>query len=320
MNASMSSRKTSLGFPNGVALRTNMVLVLDGKRTVKNEDFVIAIIIKFLKSCTTVPQLCNNAIHRQRFLRIFMTPLQTVQSHPASVDAYIRHGWSLVPIPMGTKGPRTPNWNLKENALKSQSELPAGFGIGLAHAYSGTMALDIDNWLMATTVLADHGIDLQALYDASDAVGINSGKQGRSKLLYAMPFGAVLPTKKITHNNVTVYELRCATANGLTVQDVLPPSIHPETQQSYTWVGKGHWTRLPVIPQALLDVWQSLLSQDKERTIETTGTFDTSWDEIRQAVEFIPADCAYDEWVNVGMALHWAGTQTDQVDQGLILS
>jgi hypothetical protein len=67
MNASMSSRKTSLGFPNGVALRTNMVLVLDGKRTVKNEDFVIAIIIKFLKSCTTVPQLCNNATPRQRF-------------------------------------------------------------------------------------------------------------------------------------------------------------------------------------------------------------------------------------------------------------
>lgn len=248
-----------------------------------------------------------------------MTSLQTVQSHPASVDAYIRHGWSLVPIPRGTKGPRTPNWNLKENALKSQADLPAGFGIGLAHAYSGTMALDIDNWLMATTVLADHGVDLQALYDAPDAVGINSGKQGHSKLLYAMPFGAVLPTKKIMHNNVTVYELRCATANGLTVQDVLPPSIHPETQQSYTWVGNGHWTRLPVIPQALLDVWQGLLSQDKERTIETTGTIDTSWDEIRQAVESIPADCAYDEWVNVGMALHWAGIQTDQADQGLIL-
>lgn len=248
-----------------------------------------------------------------------MTSLQTVQSHPASVDAYIRHGWSLVPIPKGTKGPRTLNWNLKENALKSQADLPAGYGIGLAHAYSGTMALDIDNWVMATTVLADHGIDLQSLYDAPDAVGINSGKQGHSKLLYGMPFGAVLPSKKINHNGVTVYELRCATASGLTVQDVLPPSIHPETQQSYTWVGKGHWTRLPVIPQALLDVWQGLLSQDKERTIETTGTLDTSWDEIRQALDAIPADCSYDDWVNIGMALHWAGVQTDQADQGLIL-
>jgi len=44
MNASTSSRKTSLGFPNGVALRMNMVLVLDGIRTVKNEDLVACMI------------------------------------------------------------------------------------------------------------------------------------------------------------------------------------------------------------------------------------------------------------------------------------
>ncbi len=45
-----------------------------------------------------------------------------MQSHPASVDAYIRHGWSLVPIPANTKGPRTPGWNLRENALNSQAD------------------------------------------------------------------------------------------------------------------------------------------------------------------------------------------------------
>ena len=44
MKASTSSRKTSLGFPNGVALRTNMVLVLDGMRTVKNEDLVTCMV------------------------------------------------------------------------------------------------------------------------------------------------------------------------------------------------------------------------------------------------------------------------------------
>src|SRR5512147_2500463 len=103
-----------------------------------------------------------------------MTSLHTVQSHPASVDAYIRQGWSLVPIPMGTKGPRTPGWNLRENALKSQADLPAGYGIGLAHAYSGTMALDIDNWTVTPSLLAEQGVDLQALYDAPDAVVINS--------------------------------------------------------------------------------------------------------------------------------------------------
>ena len=248
-----------------------------------------------------------------------MSSLQTVQSHPASVDAYIRHGWSLVPIPMGTKGPRSVGWNLKENALRSQADLPPGYGIGLAHAYSGTMALDIDNWLIASTVLAEHGIDLQALYDAPDAVVIHSGKLGHGKLLYAMPFGAVLPSRKVMHHNVTVYELRCATASGLTVQDVLPPSIHPETQQSYTWAGKGHWMRLPVIPQALLDLWNGMINQDKNRIIETSGSVDASWEEIRQALDSIPADCSYDDWVNVGMALHWAGSQTDQLDQALAL-
>ena len=241
------------------------------------------------------------------------------QSHPSSTDAYIRHGWSLVPIPMGTKGPRNKGWNLRENALKSQSDLPQGFGIGLAHAYSGTMALDIDNWTIATSLLADHGIDLQALYDAPEAVIINSGKPGHGKLLYAMPFGAALPSRKIIHNSITAYELRCATSSGLTVQDVLPPSIHPETRQPYTWSGRGHWTRLPVIPQSLLDLWNEMLEQDKERTISTDGSIDASWEEIRQALDVVPADCPRDEWVAIGMALHWAGTQTDQLEQALQL-
>lgn len=248
-----------------------------------------------------------------------MTAVPSVQQHPASVDAYIRHGWSLVPIPMGTKGPRTPGWNLKESALRSQTDLPAGFGIGLAHAYSGTMALDIDNWDMTTVLLSQHGLDLNALYDAPDAVVINSGKPGHGKLLYAMPFGLALPSKKILHLGVTAYELRCATSNGLTVQDVLPPSIHPETRQPYHWAGKGHWMRLPQIPQPLLDLWNGLLEKEKVQNISTGGTVDASWEEIRQAIEVVPADCTRDEWIGIGMALHWAGTQTNELDAALHL-
>jgi hypothetical protein len=224
-----------------------------------------------------------------------------------------------VPIPANTKGPRTLCWNLKQNALKAQGDLPHGYGIGLAHAYSGTMALDIDNWTVTTSLLAEYGIDLQALYDAPDAVVINSGKPGHGKLLYAMPFGAALPSKKIMHGGITAYELRCATVSGVTVQDVLPPSIHPETRQPYQWAGHGHWTRIPIIPQALLDLWNGMLAQDKERTIGTDGTIDASWEEIRQALDAVPAECTRDEWVSIGMALHWAGTQTDQLEQALSL-
>jgi hypothetical protein len=238
-----------------------------------------------------------------------MSILQSVQSHPASVDAYIRHGWSLVPIPAGTKGPRTPAWNLKENALRSQTDLPAGYGIGLAHAYSGTMALDIDDW----NATVKHGIDLAALYAAPDAVIVDSSRPGHGKLLYAMPFA--LPSKKIIVSGVTAFELRCATASGVTVQDVLPPSIHPDTGQPYRWAGSGHWTRLPLIPESLLSLWQSMLNDDRTRSIPTEGPISASWDEIRSAVDAIPPTCTRDEWISVGMALHYAGTQTDQLNQ-----
>ena len=248
-----------------------------------------------------------------------MNTATQVTQHPASVDAYIRHGWSLVPIPAGTKGPRTPGWNLKENAIKSQSELPQGFGIGLAHAYSGTMALDIDEWVSASAALLPHGIDLNALYGAADAVIVDSGRSGRGKLIYRMPFGLALPSKKIIINGNTSYELRCATANGVTVQDVLPPSIHPDTKQPYRWAGNGNWMRLPIIPEALMDLWQSMLEKEKDRVLSTGDALKASWEDIRSAMEHIPASCAREEWVSVGMALHWAATQTNELDQALYL-
>ena len=243
----------------------------------------------------------------------FTNNTQHIQQHPASVDAYIRHGWSLVPIPPGTKGPRTTGWNKKESAIKSQLELPYGFGIGLAHAYSGTMAFDIDDWKLTN----DAGIDLEALYKAPDAVIINSGRLGRGKLLYAMP--DPLPSKKVIIDGVIAYELRCATASGLTVQDVLPPSIHPETRLPYMWGGTGHWTRLPTIPDSLLEHWENLLKAD-EKTIINRGDYtQSSWDDIRKALSFIKPDCSRESWIQVGMALHHAGTQSDALDDAFFL-
>ncbi len=250
-----------------------------------------------------------------------MKKTNQVQGHPASVDAYIRHGWKLVPIPQGTKGPALPGWNQVENCLRSQADLPAGYGIGLAHAYSGTMALDVDDWDAAEAKLAESGINLRELYDAPDAVCINSGKAGRGKILYTMPFGITLPSKQILVSidgkNRVAFEFRCATKKGLTVQDVLPPSIHPETQQSYSWDGNGRWDRLPVVPQAILDLWEEYLEKDKQRSIAAPGQVNTSWDEITALLEFIPADVGRDEWINIGMALHWAGLQTNQVHEAL---
>ena len=231
------------------------------------------------------------------------------------ISEYIDHGWSLVPIRPGAKGPRGTDaigWNVRGNGPKRVEDVPAGYGVGLAHAYSGTMAFDIDHWF-ATSL---QGIDLDGLYAADDAVIIDSGREGHGKLLYQMPFGLTLPSKQLHASNVLACEFRCATMEGLTVQDVLPPTIHPDTKQPYTWKGKGHWSRLPMIPIELLNIWYDLLKQDQKITVTVDGV-DASWDEIRDALRFITPDCSRDEWIHAGMALHWTGIQTYKPEEAL---
>jgi len=242
-----------------------------------------------------------------------------VQQHPASIDAYIRQGWSLCAIPLGSKGPNTKGWEKPENSLKAEAYLPSAHGVGLCHAQSGTMALDIDYWDDAKTALAEAGIDLDQLYNAPDAVQILSGKQGHGKLLYRMPGAKPLRSKKLINSRedgskYNYLDFRCASANGSTMQDVLPPTIHPETNQPYQWGGYGHWTRIPEIPPALLKFWESLVQVDEQRSISTPACFNTSWQEIQAALEHIGPDCSREEWLSIGMALHWAGSQCGGVE------
>lgn len=238
-----------------------------------------------------------------------------ITSHPASCDSYIRHGWKLVPIPQGTKGPTTKGWNRSENAITDPSQLPQGHGFGIAHAWSQTMALDVDQWDRAKQELSLHGIDLDQLYDAPDAVTIESGNPGHGKLLYRMPPGLVLPSKKLIDADPSgmkynYLDFRCATANGLTCQDVLPPSRYPNSDRCYQWGGNGHWSRLPEIPGPLLSFWWGLVKQDQQRTINDGAEVPASWDDIRSALVHISPDIDRDLWVRVGMALHHSGIKS----------
>lgn len=247
-----------------------------------------------------------------------------IVAHNSSIDAYIRHGWKVIPIPPNTKGPDYKDWNKEGNHLKDATKLPDGWGVGLAHAYSGTCAIDIDNWDVAKNELAARGIDLDELYNATDAVTIHS-REGRGKLIYKMPiFGVTLPTKKLTFKKdglSQVYlELRCASKNGTTVQDVLPPTIHPVTQQPYQWSGKGKWKDLPVIPNEILDYWTELAEEDNKRVIPMGDeSIDCSWNEVESALNGINPDVDRETWIEVAMALHDTGTKLDKLDQALQL-
>jgi len=215
------------------------------------------------------------------------------------IEEFFKLGWKLVPIRPMSKVPRGKHWNERDHVLRSVDDLQPGEGVGLAHAYSGTMALDIDNFKEAANYLKGFGISLKDLCLDPKAVCIESGVVQRGKLLYRVP--EPLFTKSIKINGVTVLEFLCATRAGLTSKNVLPPSIHPTTKVPYTWSGYGNFRELPDIPFALLDLWKKLTEIKPHRDGSEVNV-----KEIMSALEAIPADLDRDSWIRIGMALHEA--------------
>jgi hypothetical protein len=186
---------------------------------------------------------------------------------------YLSAGWSLVPIAKGSKGPRHVGWNLKTHCVEDERQVGRiKSGVGLAHLYSRTACIDFDDLARARDWLLDeHVVNVDRLLDAPDAVQILSGRENRAKLLYRLPDDVdSLITVKIPDCNL---ELRCGTRDGKTVQDVLPPTIHPDTLLPYKWAGGGRWESLPVLPPEVLEVWR-LLEQGVEPARPAAGVAD----------------------------------------------
>lgn len=228
---------------------------------------------------------------------------------------YVEAGFCLVPIARGEKSPTTKGWQRREAAVTDPevAEL-LDDNIGLCHAYSGTCALDLDDLTQGAAYLAERGIDAHALIAAADAVMVSSGRPNRAKLLYRLP-------KPLRSFKLPGFELRCAASNGNTVQDVLPPSVHPDTGKPYEWrYGcelTGHWSQIPDIPEPLHAFWLSLITPEtKVRPERTESAEPPSIAKMRKQLERWDPSCGYDEWVKVGMRI-FDGTGGD--DAGLTL-
>jgi putative DNA primase/helicase len=227
-------------------------------------------------------------------------------------------GLALVPVPLGEKGPTHKGWNLQSECITSPDQLGllTGKNIGLAHAFCSptpTCAIDIDNFRASRRWLTTHGADLKASATASDATGIWSGKEQSLKLLYRLPTGSKpLPSTRVhSPEGQVILEFRCATQDGKTVQDLLPPSIHP-SGTTYQWVGFGDPLFIPTIPLEFLNIWTGLLSNTSR---VANRVFDADLCAfarpesprqvaiIKDALSFISADCSYEIWRNIVWAL-----------------
>jgi hypothetical protein len=190
-------------------------------------------------------------------------------SAPTPAD-YVAGGLKLVRLSNGSKAPTGEGWQLETNCISTleQAELVNGCSVGLAHLWSGTCAIDADDYQACVEWLAKRRISFDAHMTADDAVQISSGRPNRCKLIFRLPDGVrFLPTLNLRESHGVRLELRCADRNGTaTVQDVLPPSIHPDTGLPYEWI--GDWRNFPELPEAFLALWRELSNREgaKQRT------------------------------------------------------
>lgn len=224
---------------------------------------------------------------------------------------YVEHGLSLCRIEKGSKRPVGNQWHQPGNALTTE-QADAAQGVGVVHLLSGTCALDIDHLESARKMLSAEGVDLDALLDAPDAVRIDSGREGRAKLLFRTdePLG----TMKKANGHGVAFELRCATRKGTSTQDVLPGAIHPDTGKRYTWdlgLVVGHWWDIPELPPELRAYWEKVApfrapAQDTPN-IDSAAQVEPSEEDYTKAREYLASadpNMGYNPWVKVGMALH----------------
>jgi hypothetical protein len=176
----------------------------------------------------------------------------------ASVRHYTELGWALVTIPAGSKAPTALGWQQPERALRQPDDAERYYtanpthNVGLLHAASGTCAIDIDHLEWSRMAFAAMGVDIDAILAKAPRI---IGRPGRGKAIFRAHRDD-LKTHKIAWPNpdgrgsTVVFEFRACGS-----QDVLPPSIHPDTQEPYQWDGPSY-ADLPMLPEPLQIMWE----------------------------------------------------------------
>jgi hypothetical protein len=169
-------------------------------------------------------------------------------------ELYQSMGWALVPIPAGSKAPTAWGWQTRATSPDYWASNPT-HNMGLLHQLSGTTAVDIDHVENTRLIFEELGIDYDAIMASAPRI---VGRLDRGKALFRAPSGIDLTTRKISwpsrddpRRTEVVFELRAGA-----VQDVLPPSIHPDTGNQYRWEGPSIQDGLPELPAPLLMLWK----------------------------------------------------------------
>lgn len=197
------------------------------------------------------------------------TPLQA-QSMADWAREYVKIGFKLCLIRPHSKVPMLAAWNDPHRVIDTEEKAIAALsasarcGIGVVHANSRVAVLDVDHVAFTRQAFEEFGFDYDELMSRYPRTRT---REGKDKVLFRLPDGfcpgsdsiaskTILrwPNPEAPGQHLTVFELR----GGLN-QDVLPPSIHPDTQRPYEWAtGKSPWDfeQIPEIDARLLAIWK----------------------------------------------------------------
>ena len=184
----------------------------------------------------------------------------TIADYAAS---YVRQfGMAIVPLPPRTKRPLTENWGndviTDPDQARAYYEKHPDWNMGAALGPSRLCSFDVDDIDATRLIFEEFGWDLDAMMQYPTI----QGSPGGFRVMFRVPEGINLqyhalswPKQDGSRGRFTVWEIRAADTQQR--QDVLPPSIHPDTQRPYVWLTKPKADEgLPTPPDFLLQMWQ----------------------------------------------------------------
>ena len=172
-----------------------------------------------------------------------------------------RYNIALVPLPPRTKRPLADDWG--KNVITDPDVAHAFFtknpdwNMGAALGPSRLCSLDVDDIEATQAIFDEFGWDLSAIRDGFPTI---RGKDNGFRVMFSVPEGVQLPyhaltwPKKEGNGRFSVFEIRAA--HDQQRQDVLPPSIHPDTERPYIWLTRPNG-QFPEPPAFLLQLWRN---------------------------------------------------------------
>lgn len=211
---------------------------------------------------------------------------------------YLNKGFSVIPLAYGAKKPNLSGWSKYCDQIMSIEDAQLFFtsarniGLTLGPA-SGLCAVDIDT---------DNPTMLKKIEHILPESPVK--KRGAKGYTAFYKFNG-LPSKSVKNENGDGIDFL---STGR--QTVLPPSLHPSGTE-YKWLTNETLLTCPTenIPEISDNTLKQLFDLLTAETQNTSAPFNivkpvANVDEIKKALDYIPADIEYNDWSKIGMALH----------------